>query len=199
MTGAKELATSNVEKINQHIFTYCCDNLISLLNITENQHDPIDVGKELYLSTRTLPGYATLDWEHRQSILSIMDKIQRYSSDHTIKRPLNFLMLASPGSGKSYFVKSIAKAIKNVDVDTVVFNMANISSISDFTGAIDQVRNIKIQDKLPIIFLDEFDAKDDYIIYFIATVIRWRDTDRTSPSAGRKMHNHDGGKHRASY
>lgn len=55
------------------------------------------------LSVRYLPGYATLDTAHITQVRNTIETIRRYSEDLTQKRPLNFLMLAAPGAGKSHF------------------------------------------------------------------------------------------------
>src|SRR5690242_4650968 len=57
------------------------------------------------LSVRQLPGYATLDPDHARDITNLVTTVENYVDDTSQKRPLNFLMLASPGAGKSHFIK----------------------------------------------------------------------------------------------
>ena len=46
----------------------------------------------------------------------------------------------------------------NVDAASVDYNMANLQSIEDLSQPLDAIRNLKVIDKLPILFLDEFDS-----------------------------------------
>jgi hypothetical protein len=68
------------------------------------------------------------------------------------------MMQAEPGSGKSHLVKSLAASIKNHDAVAIDYNMAGLQGIEDLLQPLDSVRNVKVQDKLPILFLDEFDS-----------------------------------------
>jgi len=110
------------------------------------------------LSRRTLGPYVTLDWEHRDQILNLIHKIKSYARDETRKRPLNIMMQAEPGSGKSHFINCIAEALDYFNVSAVSFNMGSLQTIDDLSHPLEAIRNLKVVDKLPILFLDEFDS-----------------------------------------
>lgn len=109
-------------------------------------------------SEALLPGYATLDEQHRDEIQKLIQHIKAYLSDLTRKRPFNALMLAAPGAGKSHFIKQLASSMKSERVQAVTFNMATMRSADDIEQPIDEVRNIKVNDHFPLLFLDEFDT-----------------------------------------
>lgn len=109
-------------------------------------------------SQSLLPGYATLDLAHRTQIKSMIEQITDYLRDPTRKRPLNALMLASPGAGKSHFIKQLAAAMARERVQAVTFNMATMQSTDDMAQPIDELRNLKVNDRFPLLFLDEFDS-----------------------------------------
>jgi len=111
------------------------------------------------LSSRSLTGYSTLDGSHIENIEAIISKIQKYSEDSSQKRPLNFLMLASPGAGKSHFIKCIAEKLRDQKVQAITFNMTALQTNEDLIPAIDAARNMKVEDRIPLLFLDEFDSK----------------------------------------
>lgn len=113
------------------------------------------------LSMSTLPGYSTLNIKHIDEISNIIKLINLYVEDHSKQRPLNFIMLASPGSGKSHFVKCIAKKIGINKSESITYNMSGLQDYNDIIPAMDMARNLKIEDKMPILFLDEFDSKED--------------------------------------
>ena len=109
-------------------------------------------------SQNLLPGYATLDLTHRLQIKSLIGQISDYLRDSTRKRPLNALMLASPGAGKSHFIRRLAVAMAKEQVQAVTFNMATMQSTDDMAQPIDELRNLKVNDRFPLLFLDEFDS-----------------------------------------
>jgi predicted AAA+ superfamily ATPase len=114
---------------------------------------------EAYQQSRVILGdYVTLDWQHRLDILKIINQIKRYADDDTLRRPLNIIMQAEPGSGKSHMVKCLARKLEAHHAEAVNFNMASLQSLDDLTQPLDSVRNLKVVDRLPILFLDEFDS-----------------------------------------
>ena len=109
-------------------------------------------------SESLLKGYATLDDQHRGEIQKLVTDITAYLQDASRKRPFNALMLAAPGAGKSHFIKQLAGAMKEHRVEAVTFNMATMHSPDDMAQPIDELRNLKVNDRFPLLFLDEFDS-----------------------------------------
>jgi hypothetical protein len=109
-------------------------------------------------STSALPGYATLQPDHIQDITKLRSTISSYAEDRTRRRPLTFLLLAPPGSGKSHLIDCISKSLSSYAIVSHSFNMASMLSADDLSAPLDEVRNTKVADKLPLLFLDEFDA-----------------------------------------
>jgi hypothetical protein len=114
----------------------------------------------LALSGNALPGYATLDFAHVNAIFQILQKIKSYSEDASQKKPLNFLMLASPGAGKSHFIKCIAAKLGAQNIGAVTYNMVGLQRHEDLIPALDAARNFKVEDRVPLLFLDEFDVHE---------------------------------------
>ena len=115
------------------------------------------------LSNKVLPGYATLDDEHVARISTVLVDIKKYVREKSQKRPHNLLMIAAPGAGKSHFINCLATVLKDLDVRPIIFNMTALERYEDLTPAIDRVRNLKVEDKLPLLFLDEFDSNQNNI------------------------------------
>ncbi len=105
-----------------------------------------------------LSNYATLDQSHADDISEMIARIEQYIDDPSFERPLNFLMLASPGAGKSHFIKCLAKSLESREVKAVTFNMAGMASGEELSRPLDDVRNAKVEDRMPLLFLDEFDS-----------------------------------------
>jgi predicted AAA+ superfamily ATPase len=135
------------------------DEIINaILTDTLNKNAEIDIEDDYRKSTVMLGDYVTLDWPHIQDIHKIRSTIIEYANDPSRRRPLNLIMVAQAGSGKSYFVNQLAKKISSTRVGAVSFNMSNLSNIDDLVQPLDAVRNMKVIDLLPILFLDEFDS-----------------------------------------
>lgn len=109
-------------------------------------------------SQSLLDGYSTLDVLHRRDIHKLINQITAYLEDGTRKRPLNALMIASPGAGKSHFIRQLAKKMRDKDVRAVTYNMATMQSTDDMAQPVDELRNLKVNDQFPLLFLDEFDS-----------------------------------------
>lgn len=123
--------------------------------------DKINFLASVFLSEQTLPGYSTLDPDHVDQISSFIKNIERYVDDSSQKRPLNFLMLASPGAGKSHFIKCVASRLEPRNVRAITFNMTSMQMNEDLIPPLDAARNLKVEDRLPLVFLDEFDNSPD--------------------------------------
>jgi hypothetical protein len=129
----------------------------AILSEKPKDADIVDIQEHYQRSTITLGEYVTLDWDHRKDINDLINKISSYLEDPTRNRPLNVVMLAEPGSGKSHFIKCLAQSLSSIDVSAVSFNMATLQDIDDLIQPLEAVRNLKVVDRLPMLFLDEFD------------------------------------------
>jgi hypothetical protein len=109
-------------------------------------------------SESLLPGYATLDEPHRAEISNLIRDISAYLNDTSRKRPLNCLMLATAGAGKSHFIRQLAGKMRAERVQAVTFNMATMNAPDDIAQPVDELRNLKVNDRFPLLFLDEFDS-----------------------------------------
>lgn len=133
--------------------------------VVEKTDDALSVGDKVLfllscvLSVKQFPGYATLHPNHINRINTFIEDVKGYIEDKSQKRPLNFLMLAAPGAGKSHFIKCIATRLQSHKVEAVTFNMAG-QRHEDLIPPLDDARNFKVQDSIPLLFLDEFDADE---------------------------------------
>ena len=128
----------------------------SIIDSTQSPDSRLPLALEA--SESLLSGYSTLDEPHRNDIKHLITDITGYLQDRSRKRPLNSLMLATPGAGKSRFIKCLAAQMERQGVEAVTFNMATMQSPDDMAQPVDDLRNLKVNDKFPLLFLDEFDS-----------------------------------------
>ncbi len=118
----------------------------------------------LEISQGALPGFAVLDGALISSILRVYYNIEDYKNDPTRRRPYNVLMFARPGSGKSHLIKCIANHLK---IPAVTGNLSNPHTIDTMSFVINEARNHKALDSLPILFLDEIDSNPSQMPLFL--------------------------------
>lgn len=117
-----------------------------------------DISKNYRQSKYLLDNYVTLDWEHIDEILEIMSAILEYKNDDSKKRPLNIIMIADPGSGKSHFIECLVEKLDEARIEMVSYSLANLESINDLKYTIQNVKMINGKKRLPLLFIDEFDS-----------------------------------------
>lgn len=103
--------------------------------------------------------YQTVDRMEIESLRTIRQLILNYKNGGKQKTPLNLGVFGPPGSGKSYIVIEIAKAVGIKDEDVKIFNLSQFSDPADLFGAFHQVRDMILRGTTPLIFWDEFDAQ----------------------------------------
>jgi hypothetical protein len=100
----------------------------------------------------------TVDRQEIESYRSIRNLVGEYAKQKKISRPLSIAVFGTPGSGKSFGVTEMAKSLLPDQIITITFNLSQFDSPADLLSALDQVRDIGLSGKLPLVFWDEFDT-----------------------------------------
>lgn len=105
--------------------------------------------------------YQTVDRKEVESLRTIRQLITNYTKVEKQKTPLSLGVFGPPGSGKSYIVIEIAKAVLDIkdEKDVLLFNLSQFSSAADLFGAFHQIRDSILRGETPLVFWDEFDAQ----------------------------------------
>ena len=99
----------------------------------------------------------TVDRQEIEAFHNIKNLILSYAGNNSV-RPLSIAVFGSPGSGKSFGVTQIAQHVLPGKVEKVEFNVSQFSSPADLTAAFHIIRDVVLEDKIPLVFFDEFDS-----------------------------------------
>jgi len=114
----------------------------------------------------------TVDRKEIEFLHNLKSLISEYMLNKN-NQPLSIAVFGSPGSGKSFSIKQLAKALDlpGQEIKDVTFNLSqfNENNPTDLHQAFHVVRDISLSGKIPLVFWDEFDSKDlSWLRYFLA-------------------------------
>ncbi len=114
----------------------------------------------------------TVDRKEIEFLHHLKSLITEYLQNRS-NQPLSIAVFGPPGSGKSFNIKQLAKALDlpDYEVKDITFNLSqfNEDSPNDLYQAFHAVRDISLSGKTPLVFWDEFDSKDlAWLRYFLA-------------------------------
>jgi hypothetical protein len=93
-----------------------------------------------------------------EGLRSIRNVLAEYMHHKERKVPISVAVFGPPGSGKSYGVEQIAKHVTQGKIRQFVFNLAQFTSFQELTSQLLPVRDAALDDEMPLVFFDEFDA-----------------------------------------
>jgi hypothetical protein len=103
-------------------------------------------------------GLTTVDRNEIEAFRTTHDLIFDYCNKSSNHRPLSIAVFGPPGSGKSFGIAQVAKAVAGENIEKITFNVSQFSSQLDFIDALHRVRDIGLSGKVPLVFWDEFDS-----------------------------------------
>ncbi|MEM1157208.1 MAG: AAA family ATPase [Verrucomicrobiota bacterium] len=106
-----------------------------------------------------------LDLADRSEIedyLFLQNLLTDYDQRTQEQKPISIGVFGPPGSGKSFGVKQLVESLNNSGAqfqkNALEFNLSQMISHNELIVAFHEIRNACLQDKIPLIFFDEFDA-----------------------------------------
>ncbi len=100
----------------------------------------------------------TVDRQEIESYRCIRNLVGEYAEQKLASRPLSIAVFGTPGSGKSFGVTEMARALLPGLIEPITFNLSQFDSISDLVAAFHQVRDVGLSGRIPLVFWDEFDT-----------------------------------------
>lgn len=129
----------------------------------------------------------SMDRREIEAYGSIKKTLREYIDLKSPENPLCIAVFGSPGSGKSFAVKHIAKGLGVDNISDKTFNLSQMKSPDvsrDLCEALHEVRDIVLSGNMPLVFFDEFDSDGlKWLKYFLTPM-----QDGTFLDNGREYH-----------
>ncbi len=123
----------------------------------------------------TMGHWSSVDRIEIESMRSVRNIISEYLASPGRPRPLNLAVFGPPGSGKSFAIKQMASVIapERNQLGSLEFNLSQFQDVADLPNALQQVRDLRLREFLPLVFWDEFDSVLDnrelgWLVSFLA-------------------------------
>jgi len=93
-------------------------------------------------------------------LLDLQRSVLSYASRQHAVRPMNILLAAEPGAGKSYLIKQLAQSMpSNIGSQYDEYYTVALRDRDDLTAAFHRIQSANLNRKLPFVFFDEIDGR----------------------------------------
>lgn len=126
--------------------------------------------KDAHGNGKTAPPYLrigklfTYDRNEITQICDTYNVMKTYIRDRSRRAPLSICIFGRPGAGKSFSIKELVNFLdanpkgSQPVTEFQEFNVSQMESASDLAQALHKVRDIGLEEKMPVAFFDEFDC-----------------------------------------
>jgi hypothetical protein len=127
---------------------------------TQSSGEPTESTDERLETDSTLGRFITCTEGFKKELRSLEQTVKIYVTRDKPSRPLNLLLAANPGSGKSFLVKELSKQISG-DTEFLEYHVASFRKLDDLFSIFQRIQSLNLEGKLPFVLLDEVDGKVD--------------------------------------
>ncbi len=106
--------------------------------------------------------WSSIDRTEIESMRSVRHIMREYLQQNRPRRPLSLAVFGPPGSGKSFAIKQMAKEwiASGFPIEVLEFNLSQFAA-GELPRALQRVRDCAVEQRLPLVFWDEFDTAVD--------------------------------------
>ncbi|HWP97574.1 MAG TPA: hypothetical protein VN426_12080 [Syntrophomonadaceae bacterium] len=112
----------------------------------------------LNVPVETVGAWSSADRQEIEGVRSVNNAMRDYLRLKRPEKPICVAVFGQPGAGKSFVIKEIAKGLGIGEDAQLTFNLSQFDSAEELQTAFDQVRDLNLKGKMPLVFWDEFDT-----------------------------------------
>jgi hypothetical protein len=104
--------------------------------------------------------YITRNSGFTEELDNVREILRSYAARSGAPRPINILLAAEPGTGKSFLIKQLSEAL-GLDKDKISFEevyVGALRNVEDLYGVFQRVQSANLNGKLPFVMFDEIDS-----------------------------------------
>ena len=118
-------------------------------------------------------GWRSADRNEIEGVRSVFNAIRDHLENNQKDTPLSVAVFGPPGSGKSFVIREIARALNIEEEAQLTFNLSQFESPQQLPFAFHRIRDLHLKGKTPLVFWDEFDTSCQsnelgWLRYFLA-------------------------------
>ncbi len=114
------------------------------------------------LPIERMGAWSSVDRTEIESMRSVGHIMREYLQQERPRRPLSLAVFGPPGSGKSFAIKQMAREwiASGSPIEVLEFNLSQFVA-DELPRALQRVRDCAVEQRLPLVFWDEFDTALD--------------------------------------
>jgi hypothetical protein len=161
-----------INKTGRDHWTILEENLLINKKYQDSLHDPQSTVNECarnivvkgpLVSLPNVPveifgAWSSADRQEIEGVRSVNNAMKDYLSLKDSDKPLCVAVFGSPGAGKSFVVKEIARGLGIREEAQLTFNLSQFESPDELQTAFSEIRDLNLKGTMPLVFWDEFDT-----------------------------------------
>lgn len=121
----------------------------------------------------TIGAWCSADRQEIEGVRSVNNAMRDYLLLKNPETPLCVAVFGPPGAGKSFAIKEMARGLGLGETAQLTFNLSQFESPAELQNAFNQIRDLNLKGKTPLVFWDEFDTPCEgqplgWLRYFLA-------------------------------
>ena len=146
-----------VKRENEWLLQRLRESWLEQLSDDRPGTEPTNLADERLEPGGTIGRYVTCTDGFKKELAALERTVSTYVGRDRPSRPLNMLLAANPGSGKSFLVKELSKQIPG-DSAFLEYHVASFRKIDDLFSIFQRIQSLNLEGKLPFVLLDEVDG-----------------------------------------
>lgn len=102
--------------------------------------------------------WSSADRQEIEGVRGVNNAMKDYLEQKNFEKPMGVAVFGSPGAGKSFAVKEIARGLGIQEKAQLTYNLSQFESPDELHSAFSEIRDLNLKGLLPLVFWDEFDS-----------------------------------------